>query len=340
MTHNFHHIPVLLQETIQAVLPSAALLKHSIANNQKYLFIVDATLGGAGHACALANKFYSDPLYKGFDLYLIGIDQDTNAIKFATTQLEEIQKSHKDFKFKILHANFDQIGLILDELETEFLHEGCQEDRQENAKDNFKIHGFYADFGVSSPQLDQQERGFSFSHEGPLDMRMDQKVGMTAEDILLTYSETELAQIFYEYGEERKSRVLARAIIYDRQNSKLPHTNTKLFADYVKRILKYGYSRTHPATRIFQALRIEVNHELESIKTLLSDIPNRMHHHTKLCFISFHSLEDRLIKRSMRLWQEQGLGKELPRGGVTASSEELAQNMRARSARLRVFDFI
>ena len=201
------------------------------------------------------------------------------------------------------------------------------------------MHGFYADFGVSSPQLDNHERGFSFLKSGPLDMRMDTENHLTAAQILKTYSEEDLTKIFFEYGEEPKSRILARAIIYDRKANKPPIEDTLTFAEYVKKILKYGYSRTHPATRIFQALRIEVNRELDAIQALLSLIPKIMHHHSKAGFISFHSLEDRLVKRSMRLWQMQELGLEMPRGGITPSEEELKQNIRARSARLRIFDF-
>lgn len=312
----FIHISVLLEETIQHILPHNDLLDYLGKNHISQISILDATIGGAGHATYLIKKFHEDPRYERFSLKLIGIDQDQTALVESTKKLDALKSEYSRFDYTLLHMNFSDF------------------------KTQEILHGCYADFGVSSPQLDIQERGFSLFHEGPLDMRMNQENDLTAEKILLTYSESELAQIFYEFGEEPKSRLLARAIVKDRNESKLPLDNTKIFAEYVKKTLRYGYSRIHPATRIFQALRIEVNHELESIQDFLSAIPKIMSPYAHVGFISFHSLEDRLVKRTMRLWQEKSMGRENPRGGITPSAQEVIHNPRARSARLRVFDFV
>ncbi len=326
MTDNFHHISVLRDETVIHTLPTSQLIENLKKEKQNTIHVIDATLGGAGHACSFIQKFFENSLCKEFKLHFVGIDQDAVAIKTATKKLNALKKEHTNLTITIFHANFDQLEELLAS--------------SKKISKNAKIHALYADFGVSSPQLDTHERGFSLMHEGPLDMRMDQQSSLTAEKILLSYPEGELARIFYEYGEEPKSRILARAILKDRNENKLPTTNTKIFAEYVKRVLKYGYSRSHPATRIFQALRIEVNNELRAIETLLNLTPTLMHQHSRAGFISFHSLEDRLVKRSMRTWQAEQYGKESPRGGIVPTQEELAKNIRARSARLRVFDFI
>lgn len=315
MLENFNHISVLLEETISGILPSERLIQNLKASGVTEINIVDATIGGAGHASRLVQKFHEEKLYEGFTLNLIGIDQDTLAIETSRKRLDLLKEKYPRFNYQLIHSNFEELRI------------------------SEKLHGLYADFGVSSPQIDTDERGFSFLHAGPLDMRMNIENSLTAEKILQTYSEEELTAIFFEYGEEPKSRIMARAIIHDRKLSKLPIQDTVTFAEYVKKILKYGYSRTHPATRVFQALRIEVNGELTAIQTLLNVVSKFMHENAKAGFISFHSLEDRLVKKSMRLWQEQGLGKETPRGGITPSENELKQNTRARSARLRIFDF-
>lgn len=314
-THQFFHTSVLLEETIQHILPKDNLLEYLKKNKTEEISILDATIGGAGHAKYLIKTFHENERYRDFCLKLIGLDQDTQALCASAHQLDAMKNEYPRFHYTLLHMNFAQFST------TE------------------KLHACYADLGVSSPQLDQSERGFSLFHAGPLDMRMNLESDLTAEKILLSYSEGELAQIFYEFGEEPKSRILARAIVKDRNEAKLPLENTKIFADYVKKILRYGYSRVHPATRIFQALRIEVNHELESIQNFLSLIPSFISQFAHVGFISFHSLEDRLVKRTMRLWQEGNMGRENPRGGIIPSAQEITHNPRARSARLRVFDF-
>lgn len=316
---DFIHKSVLLHETIHSILSNEKLFLNKKPIEQ--IHIVDATLGGAGHAIHLIEEFHKRSEFKNSFLYLIGIDQDSTAIAVSSKKLENLKAQYSRFDYSLFNCNFEELSEIL------------------KNKKIPKIHGLYADFGVSSPQFDTRERGFSFMHEGPLDMRMNQKNTLTAEKILNTYSEADLARIFFEYGEEPKSRLLARAIVSDRKTPELYSENSKVFGEYVKRVLKYGYSRVHPATRVFQALRIEVNSELTAIQTLLSVLPSFMHPFSKAGFISFHSLEDRLVKKTMRLWQERKLGRENPRGGIIPTVEEIAHNPRARSARLRVFDF-
>lgn len=351
MNKEFKHITVLKHETIQNILPTQNLLGTLNKEKEKNLFIVDATLGGAGHAEYLIECFAKQEHFKNYELKLIAFDQDISALNFANQKLLNLQKKYHWLHFHLENENFKQLQNVM---LTKF--------------PNQKIHGFYADFGVNSPQLDIGERGFSLIHDGPIDMRMDTNKEFTAKNILEDYSEEDLIRIFFEYGEEPKSRKLAKAIVQDRKIDKLPLNSTTELANYIKRVLAYPNSRTHPATRAFQALRIEVNQELDSINKLLQSLPQLMHQFSKSGFISFHSLEDRLIKHAMRNWQKgknanekrigkkefniplhlqlhleenqnNGFGKEVPRGGITASQEECQMNIRSRSARLRCFEF-
>lgn len=191
-----------------------------------------------------------------------------------------------------------------------------------------------ADFGVSSPQLDIGERGFSFKNDGPLDMRMDQRQEKTADDIINKYSERELADIFVEYGEEKpgRAKMLAREIVHSR-----PIKSTKELADIIK--TKSKYQKTHPATRIFQAIRIVVNDELVEIEKTLPILPKLLNKNGRLGIITFHSLEDRLTKDFFK--EASSLGEEselkiLTKKPIVAENEELIINPRARSAKLRV----
>ncbi len=351
MNTSFNHYTVLKNETISNIIPSETLLENLKKNAINSINIIDATLGGGGHAETLVKTLVSDSKYNSFEFNLILFDQDINAIEFAKKRLNIFTKTHNNIKFYYENTNFSQVYEILN----------CKFPSQ-------KIHALYADFGVSSPQLDNGERGFSLIHEGPLDMRMNPHANITAREILEDYSEEMLTKILFDFGEEPKARKLAKAIVLDRKKGLLPLNNTVLFADYVKRVLAYPNSRMHPATRTFQALRIEVNQELEAINTLLQDIPKFIHPFGKAGFISFHSLEDRLVKHAMRNWQkgknanekhnnskdlqlplhmqlhieenhQRGFGKETPRGGITASEAECKENNRSRSARFRCFEF-
>ena len=191
-----------------------------------------------------------------------------------------------------------------------------------------------ADFGVSSPQLDMEERGFSFKNDGPLDMRMDRRQSLTADDIVNHYSERELAEIFVKYGEETpgRAKMLAREIVHSR-----PIKSTKVLADLIKS--KSKYSKTHPATKIFQAIRIVVNDELGEIEKTLPLLPKLLNKDGRLGIITFHSLEDRLVKDFYRDASSLGEESELEiinRKPIIAENMELVINPRARSAKLRL----
>ncbi len=351
MNTSFNHYTVLKNETISNIIPSETLLENLKKNAVKSINIIDATLGGGGHAEALIQSLIASNKFTSFVINLIMFDQDINAIEFAKNRLDIYEKNHANIKLFYENTNFSQVTEILN----------CKFPLQ-------KIHALYADFGVSSPQLDNGERGFSLINSGPLDMRMNPNATTTAKEILENYSEEQLIKILFDFGEEPKARKLAKAIVIDRKNGLLPLNNTVLFADYVKRVLAYPNSRMHPATRTFQALRIEVNQELEAIQTLLQDVPKFMHPYGKAGFISFHSLEDRLVKHAMRNWQKgknanekhnnlkdlqlplhmqlhieenqhRSFGKETPRGGIVASEAECKENHRSRSARFRCFEF-
>lgn len=190
-----------------------------------------------------------------------------------------------------------------------------------------------ADFGVSSPQLDQAERGFSFSREGPLDMRMDKTQKLSADEVVNKYSEKKLAEIFEKYGEENpgNARRMAKEIVHNR-----PFTTTKELADFIKS--KSHFSKMHPATRIFQAIRIEVNDELGLIEKTLPILPRVLNPGGRVAIITFHSLEDRLVKRYFKEMSEFGEESELEiitRKPIVASADEIVINPRARSAKLR-----
>ncbi|MBM3382043.1 MAG: 16S rRNA (cytosine(1402)-N(4))-methyltransferase RsmH [Betaproteobacteria bacterium] len=351
----FAHTTVLLNETVELTLRGVS--RHPGAN--RYTF-ADCTLGGAGHSLHLLETFSTQMHQSGrtdFIFEILCCDQDPVALGVARERLSnwkmQREQTRENFELTLLPINFRE------------LPEWLKTNRPQT-----RLCGLLADLGVSSPQLDEADRGFSFLREGPLDMRMNQHDGLTARDLLLNMSEKELATIFHEYGEEPRARVLAKAIVKDRQNQTLPLSNTTAFAQYAARVLGYHQSRVHPATRVFQALRIAVNEELGAIEELLQGLPEIMDEDSWAAVISFHSLEDRLVKRYFRAWEsgsmnpdqkkandkqqwlelqmglmgnatstKTSLGHEDPRGGTTASEEEIKSNPRSRSARLRGFHF-
>ncbi len=282
--------------------------------------IVDATLGLGGHAEAILKNFD--------ETRVLGIDQDTEAIEIATKRLEKFSD-----RIEIFHQNFSDIKKVLDQTGVE------------------KIDGVLADLGVSSLQFDSPERGFSFRFDAPLDMRMNAEDDTeTAADLLATLSEFEIARIIYEYGEERKSRRIASRIIWKREHGE-PIETTRQLADLVEKAVGRGKNdKTHPATKTFQALRIAVNGELEILEQFIRDSVNVLKKGGRLAVITFHSLEDRIVKQTFqklagkcfcppRLPQCQcGATREveiLTRKPVVASERELEANPRARSAKLR-----
>lgn len=261
---------------------------------------IDATLGAGGHAEALLR---SDPRAR-----VLGFDVDAAALDLARQRL----KAFGD-RFQAIHSNFADMATYLKRQGMRF------------------VDGIFADLGMSSMQLDQAERGFSFQVEGPLDMRMDNRQTLRAEDVVNQFSETVLADLIYQYGEERYSRRIARAIVSHR-----PLSSTTQLAEVVARCLRSGRrQRIHPATRTFQALRIAVNEELNSLSRFLDEIPALLPPGGRAVIISFHSLEDRPVKQAFREWQKRGWVRILTPHVVTSSETEKRTNPRSRSARLR-----
>jgi 16S rRNA (cytosine1402-N4)-methyltransferase len=264
---------------------------------------VDCTLGLGGH---------SQALLEGGASRVIAIDRDTEAIAMARERLD----TYGD-RVAIAHANYRDLGAVLD------------------ARGIAAVDGVLADLGVSSMQLDAVERGFSFRADAPLDMRMDRSQGPTAADRLRDVSEGELADVIYQYGEERHSRRIARALIRARDEGAASTTGE--VAAIVRRSVPHrGYQRIDPATRTFQALRIWVNGELEGLEPFVRDAVSRLRAGARLVVIAFHSLEDRIVKHTLReLDREAGLVRVLTQRPETAGDEEVAGNPRARSAKLR-----
>lgn len=273
---------------------------------------VDGTCGVGGHSRAIAK---SHPELKR----LVGIDRDPNA-------LSEAQKNLSDLgcPWDLVRGSFSEACTHLDELGID------------------KISGFLLDLGVSSIQLDTAERGFSFAKPGPLDMRMDPSASRSAKDIIQTWSEKELEELFSKYGEEPFARRCAQEICSERKKG--PIETTEHLSRIVEKVA-FRSKKIHPATRVFQALRIEVNQELCEVETILPKLTKRLCPGGIGAVISFHSLEDRIVKRFIQdqsARQREGVRLEptieaLTRKPVIASEEEIKQNRRARSAKLRAF---
>ncbi|HLP89279.1 MAG TPA: 16S rRNA (cytosine(1402)-N(4))-methyltransferase RsmH [Nostocaceae cyanobacterium] len=255
---------------------------------------LDLTVGGGGHSRLILQAFD--------DVKLTAVDQDEDALKAAKQNLAEFGE-----RVEFVHSNFADFPFLA------------------NSYD-----GILADLGVSSYHLDQPERGFSFRHTANLDMRMNRQESLTAGDIINEWEEKELADIFFKYGEERLSRKIARRIVDNR-----PFQTTTELADAIAYCVppKYRYGRIHPATRVFQALRIAVNNELGVLETLIDKAPAALVTGGKIAIISFHSLEDRLVKHGLR---NSPLLKVLTKKPITATEEEIKQNARSRSAKLRI----
>jgi 16S rRNA (cytosine1402-N4)-methyltransferase len=273
---------------------------------------VDATVGAGGHAAAILEQTQPD----GF---LIGIDRDREILAIAATRLAQ----HAG-RFELVHGNFGDLGEILARL-------------GRGAAD-----GILIDLGLSSLQLDLPERGFSFRTDGPLDMRMDRGEAGTALDLVAAACEEELARIIYEYGEERKSRRIARAICRERDRGG-PLTTQRLAEAVAGAVGERGprRGRIHPATLTFQALRIAVNAELDALAAALAAIPASLAPGGRACIIAYHSLEDRAVKRAFRALGQRGSDGApaaftvLTNKPLRPGADELQRNARARSARLR-----
>jgi 16S rRNA (cytosine1402-N4)-methyltransferase len=266
---------------------------------------VDCTVGLGGHSRALLEAGASR---------IIGFDRDADALAVARDTLAPWRD-----RVELIHADYRTVTHALDE------------------RGVVAVDGALADLGVSSLQLDREGRGFSFQRDEPLDMRMDRTGGETAADLVARAGESELADVIYQYGEERYSRRIARAIVDARAGA--PIDTTGRLAAVVRRAVPVrGYSRIDPATRTFQALRIWVNRELEGLDAFLEGLLHRLRAAARLVVISFHSLEDRIAKHTFRALAQRGDGRVLTKKPVTAGDDELQQNARARSAKLRALE--
>jgi len=309
-----------LTMTLQTHTP--VLIKESIQALQvqpgkRY---IDCTIGSGGHATAILQKSYPQG-------QLLGIDIDPQAIKIAAERLNNYSGATT-----LVNDSFANLENIC----TQY--------------DFYPVHGILLDLGISSPQLDAAERGFSFQQDGPLDMRFNPNRGLTAADIINTLSENELAQLIRKYGEERHSQRIARAIVQNR-----PIATTLELAQLVKHPLRGRRRRIHPATRTFLALRIAVNHELDNLKAALSQAVKLLDFQARLVVISYHSLEDRIVKQFMKQETRDCIcPPEIPvchcghvatlklisKKVITPSHLEIASNPRSRSAKLRVAERI
>jgi len=302
--NNIPHIPVLYREVIEAF------------TNIESGIIIDCTMGYAGHSSMILE---ANPNIK-----LIAIDQDQTAIDFSTKRLEKYKG-----RVEIKKGRF---SVVMKEIMQEY-----------NIED---IKGVLADIGVSSLQLDQKDRGFSFESDN-LDMRMDKGSTLSAHDVVNNYSTAELEKILLEYGELRNYKKIASFIVNNR-----PFESAKSLSDSIKPLMPHG-KKIHPATLLMQAIRIEVNDELGELKSLLKTIEDSKLPDAKVAIISFHSLEDRIVKQAFIDWAKScicpqeamrcecgnnhGLGKIISRKPIMAKDDELKENPRSRSAKMRIF---
>lgn len=302
------HYSVLLEETIEGL---------NIKSDGIY---VDCTLGYGGH---------SEEILKHLDKgLLIGFDQDTDAIEYSRKRLEKISD-----RFILVYSNFEN---LVDELAKLGID---------------KVDGIIFDLGFSSPQIDDPNRGFSFMKDGLLDMRMDKSQKKNAYTVVNNYEENELTDIFYKYAEEKFSRSIAKNIVASR-----PINSTLELVDVIKRSVPTKYANTrHPERVIFQALRIEVNRELNVLESVLPDAINILNKKGRICVITFHSLEDRITKKTFKKYSEiddlvkglpnipeeyQPLIKLVNKKPILPSDEEMKENSRSKSAKLRIIERI
>ncbi len=291
MEERYLHKPVLLKEALHFLEPAPGKI------------IIDATVGGAGHA----EEILQNILPRGI---LIGIDRDSESLNLACDRLKRFNSS-----FKLINENFKNI--------------------KEITKDLGQIDGILFDLGISSIQMEGRERGFSIKNAGPLDMRMDRAQKFTAKDLVNNLAEVELSQIIRDLGEDRFHRRIARAIVYARKKKMIE--TTRDLADIVSSSLPRNKKREriHPATRTFQALRIRLNDELGSLEKALRDSPEVLKKGGRICVISFHSLEDRIVKRTFKEFSKSGIFDILTKKPVMAEEKETLENARSRSAKLR-----
>lgn len=265
--------------------------------------VADLTVGMGGHASAIAERVGP----KGM---VIGVDCDAEAIAVAEERLKGV-----DGRYQLFHRSFLDIASILKTAGFD------------------KVHGILLDLGLSNLAVDRPERGFSFRHDGPLDMRMDRSQDRTAADVVNELSEKQLEDLLREYGEERHARKVARAICGARKHTRI--SSTQQLADIVVRAVPSRHGRLHAATRTFQSLRIATNNEIEKLRLLLEQVERYLFPGARLLAISFHSLEDRVVKTVLRRKEAEGVYEVLSRKPIRPTREEVARNGRSRSAKLR-----
>jgi len=311
------HVPVLLKEAIDFL---------AVRRGGTY---IDATVGLGGHSYQIAKRL-------GAPGRLIGVDKDPAALEIARTVVGRRSLVVGEDAEQSQAADYDKADWPSVELRHGSFAD-LANDQGPTTNDIRGVDGILADLGVSSRQLDDAARGFSFQAEGPLDMRMNTQSGETAEQVVNQVDEVTLANLIYEFGEERRSRRIARAIVRSR-----PIRSTAQLADVVSaaaRPMNRGKDkydrRIHPATKTFQALRIFVNRELDDLRDLLKAAPQLLKPGGRVVIISFHSLEDRIVKDAFREGVKLGQYRLLTKKPVTASQEEIDRNPRSRSAKLR-----
>ena len=307
----FKHTSVLLEETVDGL------------NIKPDGIYVDGTLGGGGHAYEVCSRLGSKGRF-------IGIDQDEAAIEAAGARLSDFGE-----RVTIVRSNYCDMKLRLQELGID------------------KVDGIVLDLGVSSYQLDTAERGFSYRVDAPLDMRMDRRQKMTAKDIVNDYSEMDLFRIIRDYGEDKFAKNIAKHIVMEREKG--PIETTGQLIEIIKRAIPMKFQKTagHPAKRTFQAIRIELNRELEVLRDTLDDMIELLNTDGRICIITFHSLEDRIVKSIFKRNEDPctcpshfpvcvcgnvSKGRVITRKPILPSEEELEENSRSKSAKLRIFE--
>lgn len=309
----FKHIPVLLHETIESL---------NVKENGIY---IDGTIGGGGHSFEIAKLLRPEKGAK-----LIGLDQDEDAIESSKNKLAPYQSL-----LSVVRSNYSNIKAVLDELNVDF------------------ADGILLDLGVSSHQLDEAERGFSYMDDAPLDMRMDRRNTLSAYEVVNGYSEHDLFRIIRDYGEDRFAQNIAKNIVKKREEG--PIKTTFELRDIISASIPMKVKKTggHPAKRTFQAVRIEVNHELDVLKDTLDTMIDILSPGGRLCIITFHSLEDRIVKNTFKRNEDpctcppdfpvcvcgkKSKGRVITRKPIIPTPDEMETNPRSKSAKLRVFE--
>lgn len=294
---NTYHTSVLLQETIREL---------NVRSRKKY---IDGTLGGGGHTFEILKSGGR----------VLGLDVDQDALDYVAEKVKSHKSPAKIIENLVLvKGNFKDIDTI--------------------AKENgfATVAGVLLDLGVSSHHFDDAIRGFSFQHEGPLDMRMDRQLQVKAGDLVNALTKSELTELFTKLGEERFTRVIVAHILEARKSKRI-ETTTEL-AEIIKRAVPFAKKGINPATQVFQALRIAVNDEINILIETLPKAVSLLESGGRLAVISFHSLEDRIVKRSFLEFEEQGLGTIVTKKPIVPTEEEIMANSRSRSSKLRVFE--